>query len=300
MARIGLQVASALHYAHDHSVLHRDIKPSNLILDGSGTVWVVDFGLAKVMDQQELTNTGDVLGTLRYMPPEAFQGQTDLRSDLYSLGITLYEMLVLRPAYDEADRHLLISQIAEGSLERLERVDPSIPRDLVTIVHKAIERDPADRYQSAQEMEADLASFLADEPIKARRISWIERGARWSRRNRGMTAAVMSIAALLILGTVASTISAVYFARLKNEAEYNRYVSDIFAINYRTDKNSRSAILARKLAGRHSREIPKLGVRLFAEQSPATSTARHPTNVARKAGVQFRRVLGARCAAGAC
>ncbi len=245
VARIGLQVASALHYAHDHSVLHRDIKPSNLILDGSGTVWVGDFGLAKVMDQQELTNTGDVLGTLRYMPPEAFQGQTDLRSDIYSLGITLYEMLVLRPAFDEADRHLLISQIAEGSLDRLERVDPAIPRDLVTIVHKAIERDPADRYQSAQEMEADLASFLADEPIKARRTSWIERSARWSRRNRAMTAAVMSIAALLILGTIASTISAVYFARLKNEAEYNRYVSDIFAINYRTDRNSRSAILAR-------------------------------------------------------
>ena len=174
VARIGWQVASALHYAHDHAVLHRDIKPSNLILDGSGTAWVGDFGLAKVMDQQELTNTGDVLGTLRYMPPEAFQGQTDPRSDLYSLGITLYEMLVLRPAYDEADRHLLISQIAEGSLDGLERVDPSIPRDLITIVHKAIERDPADRYQSASEMEADLASFLADEPIQARRISWIE------------------------------------------------------------------------------------------------------------------------------
>ena len=246
VARIGLQVARALDYAHEHSVLHRDIKPSNLILDGSGTVWVSDFGLAKVLDQQDLTNTGDVLGTLRYMPPEAFQGQADQRSDLYSLGITLYEMLVLRPAFDQKERHLLISQVVEASLDRLESIDPSIPRDLATIVHKAIEPDPTHRYQSAKEMAEDFASFLADEPIRARRISSIERAARWSRRNRGMTLALSSIAALLLLGTVASMISAVHSARLRREAEYNRYVSDIFAINYRTDEHNRSAILARE------------------------------------------------------
>jgi WD40 repeat protein len=241
-----VQVAGALQYAHDHSILHRDIKPSNLILDGSGTVWVSDFGLAKAMDQQELTNTGDVLGTLRYMPPEAFRGQVDQRSDLYSLGITIYEMLVLRPAYDEEDRHRLMAQVAEGSLKRLDHIDPTIPRDLVTIVHKAIELDPDHRYQNAKEMEDDFASFLADEPIKARRISSVERVARWFRRNKGLAAALTSLAVLLILGAVASMMAAVRSDKLRDAAEYNRYVSDVLMTATRMEKDSRSAILARK------------------------------------------------------
>lgn len=92
IARIGTQVGTALHYAHEQAVLHRDIKPSNLLLDTRGTVWVTDFGLAKADDQRDLTNTGDVLGTLRYMAPEMFSGQADRRSDVYSLGLTLYEL----------------------------------------------------------------------------------------------------------------------------------------------------------------------------------------------------------------
>ena len=108
VARIGAQVADALAYAHSQGIFHRDIKPSNLLLDTRGTVWVTDFGLAKVEDQQDLTHTGDILGTLRYMPPEAFEGQHDARGDIYSLGLTLYEMLALRPAFDETDRGRLI------------------------------------------------------------------------------------------------------------------------------------------------------------------------------------------------
>ncbi len=100
-ARIGVQVAEALAYAHGQGVIHRDIKPSNLLLDDQGTVWVTDFGLAKVADQQDLTGTGDFLGTLRYMPPEAFEGRYDARGDIYALGLTLYELMALRPAYDE-------------------------------------------------------------------------------------------------------------------------------------------------------------------------------------------------------
>ncbi len=288
VARIGLQVTSALQYAHEHSILHRDIKPSNLILDGSGTVWVSDFGLAKAMDQQELTNTGDVLGTLRYMPPEALRGQTDQRSDLYSLGITLYEMLVLRPAYDEADRHRLISRIAEGSLERLEHIDPTIPRDLVTIVHKAIEREPAHRYQNAKEMEDDFARFLSDEPIKARRTSSIERVARWSRRNRGMTAALASIATLLVLGTVASMMSAMHSSKLRDEAEYDQYVSEIFATNYRTEKDSRSAMLARNnLAATDAKyrnwEWAYLANKVFRPRSPNAKPSLHKKRTANSA-----------------
>src|SRR5205807_9462490 len=104
VAHLGVQVADALDYAHRQGVQHRDIKPSNLLLDTGGTVWITDFGLAKAGDQQNLTPTGDVLGTLRYMPPEAFEGKTDARGDIYALGLTLFELLCLRPAFDEQDR----------------------------------------------------------------------------------------------------------------------------------------------------------------------------------------------------
>ena len=221
VARIGLQVANALQYAHEHSILHRDIKPSNLLLDHSGTVWVTNFGLAKALDQQDLTNTGDILGTLRYMPPEVFTTKADHRGDIYSLGITLYELLALRPAFEESNRHRLIARLSEGPPERLERVDVGIPRDLVTIVHKAIERNPAHRYQSAKAVEEDLTRFINGEPISARRVSAIERVVRWSQRNRAMTVAITSIAALLILTTVVSTIAAIQFSDAKKLAEEN-------------------------------------------------------------------------------
>ena len=142
VASVGLQVADALEYAHKQGINHRDIKPSNLLLDNQGTVWVTDFGLAKVNDQKNLTQTGDILGTLRYMPPEAFEGKTDARSDVYSLGLTLYEMLAFRPAFAERERNRLIKQMIHEEPIRLGLVNRMVPRDLATIVHKAIDRDP--------------------------------------------------------------------------------------------------------------------------------------------------------------
>ena len=150
VARIGVQVADALEHAHAQGVLHRDIKPSNLLLDTAGVVWVTDFGLAKADDQENLTHTGDILGTLRYMPPEAFDGRADARGDVYSLGLTLYELLGLRPAFEEKERNRLIKQLTTEEPARLDRVNPEVPRDLVTIVHKAIERDPAHRYRDGR------------------------------------------------------------------------------------------------------------------------------------------------------
>ncbi len=102
--RIGIQVAEALEYAHQQGILHRDIKPANLLLDAQGQIWVTDFGLAKAQDSDELTRTGDIVGTLKYMAPERFNGWSDPRSDVYALGATLYEMLTLRPAFEESDR----------------------------------------------------------------------------------------------------------------------------------------------------------------------------------------------------
>ena len=142
VAHIGYQVASALHYAHEQGVFHRDVKPSNLLLDTHGTVWVLDFGLAKASDQHDLTLSGDLLGTLRYMPPEALDGKADARSDIYSLGLTLYELLAFQPAFNETVSNKLIKQVSEFEPKRLDKFDSKIPRDLVTIVHKAIERRP--------------------------------------------------------------------------------------------------------------------------------------------------------------
>jgi WD40 repeat protein/serine/threonine protein kinase/tetratricopeptide (TPR) repeat protein len=195
VAQIGMQVGEALEYAHKQGILHRDVKPSNLLLDTQGTVWVADFGLAKADDQQNLTHTGDILGTLRYMPPEAFEGKTDARSDVYSLGLTLYEMLALRPAFDEKERNRLIKQVTHEEPVRLSKLNRSVPRDLETIVHKAIDREPGRRYQRALDLVADLQRFVDDEPIWARRTSQAERLWRWCRRNP----VVAGLAAALIL-----------------------------------------------------------------------------------------------------
>ena len=175
VARIGEQVAEALQYAHDQGVLHRDIKPSNLLLDLHGTVWVADFGLAKLADQVDLTHTGDVVGTWRYMAPERFGGVSDARSDVYSLGLTLYELLALHPAFDGSNREKLLEQVGFAVPPRPRKVNPEVPRDLETIVLKAIERNPAERYQSAGELAEDLRRFQEDRPIRARRCSPAER-----------------------------------------------------------------------------------------------------------------------------
>src|SRR5579872_5688864 len=188
VAQIGVQVASALHYAHGQGILHRDIKPGNLLLDLRGAVWVTDFGLAKSNDQADITHSGDVLGTLRYMPPEAFEGTMDPRSDVYSLGLTLYELLALKPAFDDRDRHKLIRQVTTAEAPPLESLNPEIPRDLATIVHKAIDRDSARRYQTALDFQLDLARFMADEAVQARPLSFSERGWRWCRHNRALAA----------------------------------------------------------------------------------------------------------------
>src|SRR5262249_14135670 len=219
VARVGAQVADALAYAHRQGIIHRDIKPYNLLLDEAGTVWVTDFGLAKAEDQQDLTHTGDILGTLRYLPPEAFEGQNDARGDVYSLGLTLYELAALRPAFAESDRNRLIKQVTTEEPEPLGRVRQGIPRDLETIIHRAIERDPARRYQKAEELADDLRRFLDDQPVKARRTSALERLVRWARRNRGVAAALGVIALLLIGVAIASSLAALRFERLADEAD---------------------------------------------------------------------------------
>jgi serine/threonine protein kinase/WD40 repeat protein len=219
VARIGAQVASALDYAHKQHILHRDIKPSNLLLDVHGTAWLSDFGLAKADDHQNLTHTGDVLGTVRYMPPEAFNRKADERGDIYSLGITLYEMLTLQPAFDQKDRAHLVAQVTTEEPKRLSKLDPEIPRDLETIVHKAIDRDPSHRYQTAADLAEDLQRFINDEPIRARPLSTDERLVRWCRHNPVVAALLATLATLLCMGVIVSTLTAVKFHSLAEERQ---------------------------------------------------------------------------------
>jgi eukaryotic-like serine/threonine-protein kinase len=204
---IGAQVAEALAYAHQQGMFHRDIKPSNLLLDAKGTVWVADFGLVKAEGSDELTGTGDIVGTVRYMAPERFQGKCDARSDIYALGVTLYELLALRPAFAESDRNKLIHQVTQSEPVRLRRLQRSVPRDLETIVHKAMERQPGHRYATAGELAADLRCFREDRPITARRIGGLERTWRWCRRNPAVALLTTSVAMLVIAAVAALAVS---------------------------------------------------------------------------------------------
>lgn len=216
VARVGLQVAEALAYAHGEGILHRDIKPSNLLLDAKGDAWVTDFGLVKADDTQSLTETGDFVGTLRYMAPERLEGWSDRRSDIYSLGATLYELLTLSTFFGTANRGHLIDQIRHKEPERPTRIDSAIPRDLETIVLKALAKEPASRYHSADEIAEDLRRFLADRPILARRATSREQLVRWCRRNR-LVASLTATAIGLLVSAVA--ILAVGNVRILRESQ---------------------------------------------------------------------------------
>ena len=202
MAGLGKQAAEALQYAHEQGILHRDVKPANLLVDEHGALWITDFGLAKLVGHDDLTASGDVVGTLRYLAPEALRGETGPRSDVYSLGLTLYELLTLHHPFGDLTPSELLHQVKEGRLPRPRRLDPTIPRDLETVVMKAIAREPDHRYETAGALADDLRCFLEDRPIRARRATSFERAWRWSRRNRSTAALIATAAASLLLATV--------------------------------------------------------------------------------------------------
>jgi serine/threonine protein kinase/tetratricopeptide (TPR) repeat protein len=201
-AEWGIQAAEALEHAHALGVVHRDVKPSNLLLDGQGRLWVTDFGLAQVQADSGLTMTGSLVGTLRYMSPEqalAKRGLTDHRTDVYSLGVTLYELLTLRPAFDGSDREELLRQIASEEPPPPRRLNRAVPRDLETVVLKAMAKEPAERYGTAQELADDLRRFLEDKPIKAKRPSAAQRARKWGRRHRAVvTTSALSLVLLMV------------------------------------------------------------------------------------------------------
>jgi len=237
VAELGQHVALALDHAHEQGIIHRDIKPSNLMLDSRGKVWVTDFGLAKLGERGApsaersalcaLTLTGDLVGTLRYMSPEqalAKRVVVDHHTDIYSLGVTLYELLTLQPAYAGNDRHELLRQIAFEEPRPPRRINKSIPAELETIVLKAMEKNPADRYATAQELANDLRRYLDDQPIQARRPSLVQRARKLARRHK---AVVWSAAACMLFACTIVGISLGWFLgdRVARRAHLGREVA---------------------------------------------------------------------------
>ena len=199
VAAVGHQAADALAHAHQQGVIHRDVKPSNLLIDAKGNIWVTDFGLARRLADPGITQHDSLLGTPRYMSPEqARTGSIDGRTDVYSLGATLYELLTSRPPFNGQSAAELIDQIGRDEPVPPRKLQPRVPRDLETIVLKALAKRPVDRYGSAGELAEDLARFSSHEPVKARRISPVGRMWRVARRHPGIASVSTAAVAIVI------------------------------------------------------------------------------------------------------
>jgi serine/threonine protein kinase/tetratricopeptide (TPR) repeat protein len=203
VARLGVQAATALHAAHEEGIVHRDIKPSNLLLDVTGKLWVADFGLARCRADSDLTRSGDLVGTLHYMSPEQALGDTaivDHRSDIYSLGATLYELLTLRQAVRGKDAVAIVRSLDQEEPYLPRQWDPNIPLDLETIVLKTMAKSPAERYGTAQELADDLQRFLDGQPIVARRPTLADRIGKWTSRHKHAAIASTIVMLVAIMG----------------------------------------------------------------------------------------------------
>jgi WD40 repeat protein len=299
-----MEVSEAIDYAHQMGIVHRDIKPSNLVLDRDGHLWVTDFGLAMTQARESLTVTGDIPGTLRYMSPEQAMGQRsilDHRTDIYSLGATLYELITGRAAIDGEDRQAILRNIIDREPLRPRQYNPAIPRDLETIVLKAMAKDAAQRYQTAAELADDLRRFVADEPVRARRTRSIDRLWRWSRRNRRVATLLMAFLTLLGFTAVAGPLIAVRQTQLAQREKQSRQeavqardelrrllcVSDTHAAY--TAFHRHDLDLTRKLLYRHAPPEGENTERDFAwrllhgmlQQAARTPTLHHPGEVNR-------------------
>ncbi|MEO1616080.1 MAG: serine/threonine-protein kinase [Planctomycetota bacterium] len=260
VATIGVQAADALAYAHEMGVIHRDIKPSNLMMNLHGKVVVTDFGLAKLQDDSSLTETGDLLGTLRYLPPEAIHGKADERGDIYGLGLTLYELLAGEPAFANVERAKLFHDISNGDVTPLHRKVPRIPRDLAQVIRKAIEPDLSLRYKSSAALRDDLHRYLRGEPIRARAASTTYRMRRWISRNIAITSLTVLIFLLLTAAATTATITASRFRDLAKQKA----------------SESESAVAARKESAEQTRIAKQNLFRSYLSDAKASASASIP------------------------
>ena len=213
VARMAADVADALDHAHRSGVVHRDVKPSNLMLSAAGRLSVADFGLARVLEQEGVTLTGEFVGTPAYMSPEqvaAGRVPVDHRTDVYSLGATLYELLTLRPPFAADGRDRLLALVVQKDPPPPRSVNPRVPRDLETICLKCLEKDPDRRYQTAAALADDLRRYVSRFAIAARRAGPLAKAAKWVRRNPW----VSGLAAAVVLAVAAAG----YFAEQSRRA----------------------------------------------------------------------------------
>ncbi len=200
IAQLARDAAQSLQYAFEHGVLHRDIKPANLLLDVNGRVWISDFGLAQPLshDRVQESQTG---GTPRYLPPEAIEGERDHSSDIYSLGLTIYELLTLQPAFAESTPQQAAQRVANHQQKPVApcTVDHNIPADLEAIVLKSIENSASDRYATAGHLAADLDRYIEGFPVRARPVGVITQGMRWCQRNRLVAGLLALVGSLLVM-----------------------------------------------------------------------------------------------------
>ncbi|MCZ6598800.1 MAG: bifunctional serine/threonine-protein kinase/formylglycine-generating enzyme family protein, partial [Planctomycetota bacterium] len=201
VAELIAEVGDALHYSHEHQIVHRDIKPGNILVDEHGHSHIVDFGLAKDLRLESLLQTGRLVGTPYYMSPEQSrvkQTKVDHRTDIYSLGVVLYEILTLKRPFDGDTHQEVFRAIRDQEPESVRKLNPRVAKDLETICHKAIQKEPDHRYQSARELAVDLRRFLNHESIMARPPSWPEVTRRFVVRRRGLImAGIVAILALV-------------------------------------------------------------------------------------------------------
>jgi len=214
-AQLVATLSEAVAYAHERGVIHRDLKPANVLLDPSGSPVVTDFGLAKETESVDgPTHSGQLMGTPAYMPPEQARGEAvDLRVDVYALGAILYECLTGRPPYEAASLPLLLTKLQDEEPTPLRKLVPGIAPDLATICLACLEKEPEQRYASANALAEDLIRFLQEEPILARPATFAHRGRKWLRRNRALARSVGAV--VLVAGLVGVVGTAWFVSRLR-------------------------------------------------------------------------------------